>query len=34
MRVTKAEQLAAALQEAIEHTGPTLVEVITDGELI
>ncbi len=34
IRVTKAEQLEAALTEAIEHQGPALVEVIADGELI
>jgi len=34
IRVTEAKQLEAALSEAIEHQGPALVEVITDGELI
>lgn len=33
-RVTKAEQLAGALTEAIEHHGPALVEIISDVELI
>jgi thiamine pyrophosphate-dependent acetolactate synthase large subunit-like protein/nitrite reductase/ring-hydroxylating ferredoxin subunit len=34
IRVTRAEQLQAALREAIAHQGPALVEIITDGELI
>ena len=33
-RVTKAEQLASALTEAIEHRGPALVEIVSDVELI
>jgi len=33
-RVTKAEQLAGALTEAIEHRGPALVEIVSDVELI
>jgi thiamine pyrophosphate-dependent acetolactate synthase large subunit-like protein/nitrite reductase/ring-hydroxylating ferredoxin subunit len=33
-RVTKAEQLESALQEALAHAGPALVEIITDPELI
>jgi thiamine pyrophosphate-dependent acetolactate synthase large subunit-like protein len=28
------EQLKTALEEAIAHPGPALVEIITDGELI
>jgi thiamine pyrophosphate-dependent acetolactate synthase large subunit-like protein/nitrite reductase/ring-hydroxylating ferredoxin subunit len=34
VRVTRAEQLQTALEEAIAHQGPALVEIITDGELI
>jgi pyruvate oxidase len=34
IRVNKAEQLDAALKEAIAHEGPSLVEVISDVELI
>jgi thiamine pyrophosphate-dependent acetolactate synthase large subunit-like protein len=33
-RVTKAEQLQTAFGEAIAHSGPALVEIITDVELI
>jgi thiamine pyrophosphate-dependent acetolactate synthase large subunit-like protein len=34
IRVTRVEQLKTALEEAIAHPGPALVEIITDGELI
>lgn len=34
LRVEKAEQLEAALKEAIAHPGPALVEVMTDAELV
>lgn len=34
IRVTKAEQLATAFLEGLQHPGPALVEVITDGDLI
>ena len=34
IRVTKVEQIEAALSEALSHTGPALVEVITDADLI
>jgi thiamine pyrophosphate-dependent acetolactate synthase large subunit-like protein len=33
-RVTKTEQLESALQDALAHAGPALVEVITDPDLI
>ena len=33
-RVTRAEQLRPALEEALAHHGPTLVEIITDADLI
>ncbi len=33
-RVTKAEQLHTALEEALAHRGPALVEIITDADLI
>jgi thiamine pyrophosphate-dependent acetolactate synthase large subunit-like protein len=34
IRVTQAEQLEAALQDALAYDGPALVEIITDAELI
>ena len=34
VRVTEMEQLELAISEAINHTGPSLVEVITDADLI
>jgi len=34
IRVTKAEQLQAALDDALAHPGPALVEIITDADLI
>ena len=34
VRVTKAEQLRPALDEALAHPGPALVEIITDADLI
>ncbi len=34
VRVTKPEQLQPAFEEALEHTGPAIVEIITDVELI
>jgi len=34
IRVTHQDQLAAALEEALAHPGPALVEIITDVELI
>ncbi len=34
LRVESADQLEAALKEAIEQPGPALVEVITDAELV
>jgi pyruvate oxidase len=34
IRVTKAEQLRPALDEALAHPGPSLVEIITDADLI
>jgi thiamine pyrophosphate-dependent acetolactate synthase large subunit-like protein/nitrite reductase/ring-hydroxylating ferredoxin subunit len=33
-RVTKAEKLAAALDGALAHDGPALIEIITDADLI
>jgi thiamine pyrophosphate-dependent acetolactate synthase large subunit-like protein len=33
-RVTQADQLEAAIAEALLHDGPALVEIITDAELI
>ena len=33
-KVTKAEKLAEALDQALAHDGPTLVEIITDADLI
>ena len=34
IRVTKPEQLQAAFDEALAHDGPTIVEIMTDVELI
>ena len=34
IRVTKPEKLRAALDEALAHNGPALVEIITDADLI
>ncbi len=34
LRVETADQLEAALKEAIAHPGPALVEIITDAELV
>jgi thiamine pyrophosphate-dependent acetolactate synthase large subunit-like protein/nitrite reductase/ring-hydroxylating ferredoxin subunit len=34
IRVTKPEQLQAAFEEALAHDGPTIVEIMTDVELI
>jgi pyruvate oxidase len=34
VRVSDAGQLDDALMDAIAHDGPTLVEVITDAELV
>jgi hypothetical protein len=34
IRVTKASELDAALNKALSHTGPALVEVMTDPELV
>jgi pyruvate oxidase len=34
VRVTKADQLGPALDEALAHAGPALVEIITDVDLI
>ncbi len=34
LRVENADQLEAALKEAIAHSGPALVEVVTDAELV
>ena len=34
IRVTKADQLRPALAEALAHSGPALVEVLTDADLI
>lgn len=34
IRVEKRENLDAALEQALEHDGPSLVEVITDPELV
>ncbi len=33
-RITKASEIEAALNEAIAHEGPSLVEIITDAELV
>jgi thiamine pyrophosphate-dependent acetolactate synthase large subunit-like protein len=33
-RVTKADQIEAAIQEALADGGPALVEIITDAELV
>ena len=34
IRVERADQLDAALAEALAHPGPALVHVVADGELI
>jgi len=34
VRVTKVEELGAALEKALKHPGPALVEVMTDAELV
>ncbi|NKB66915.1 MAG: Rieske 2Fe-2S domain-containing protein [Candidatus Latescibacteria bacterium] len=34
IQVTRQEELAGALQQALAHKGPSLVEIITDAELI
>ncbi len=34
IRVTQAGQLESALKEALEHSGPAIVEIITDADLI
>ena len=34
IRVTKASELDAALEKALSHPGPALVEVMTDAELV
>ena len=34
IRVSKTDELEAALERAFEHQGPSLVEVISDTELI
>ena len=34
IHVTKAEELEAALEKALKHPGPALVEVMTDAELV
>ena len=34
IRVTRADELDAALERALAHDGPSLVEVVTDAELI
>jgi thiamine pyrophosphate-dependent acetolactate synthase large subunit-like protein len=34
IQVTHRDQLEAALTEAIEHPGPSLVEIVTDAALI
>lgn len=34
IRVTEAGQLEAALQGAIDHSGPALVEILSDSELV
>ncbi|MFC1748009.1 thiamine pyrophosphate-dependent enzyme [Pseudomonadota bacterium] len=34
IRVTQAEELDAALEKALNHLGPALVEVMTDAELV
>lgn len=34
IRVTKAEEIAPALTQALAHEGPALVEIITDADLI
>lgn len=34
IRVTKKEELAEAMKKALNHNGPSMVEIITDSELI
>jgi thiamine pyrophosphate-dependent acetolactate synthase large subunit-like protein len=34
IRVTKADDLDVAFDKALSHTGPALVEVMTDAELV
>ena len=34
LRVTKAKQLEAAIREGLDHSGPALIEVMTDADLI
>jgi pyruvate oxidase len=34
LRVTEAAELDAALAEALAHGGPSLVEIVTDPELV
>jgi thiamine pyrophosphate-dependent acetolactate synthase large subunit-like protein len=34
IRVEKTDELDAALERALEHDGPSLVEVITDPDLV
>lgn len=34
IRVTKKEELEEAMKKALEHNGPSMVEIITDSELI
>ena len=34
LRVTKADQLEAAIREGLDHRGPALIEVMTDADLI
>jgi thiamine pyrophosphate-dependent acetolactate synthase large subunit-like protein len=34
VRVTEREQLDQALNDALAHSGPALVEVVTDPELV
>jgi thiamine pyrophosphate-dependent acetolactate synthase large subunit-like protein/nitrite reductase/ring-hydroxylating ferredoxin subunit len=34
IRVTKAEEVESAIREALAHTGPALLEIITDAELV
>jgi thiamine pyrophosphate-dependent acetolactate synthase large subunit-like protein len=34
IRVTSTDELGAALESALEHDGPALVEIMTDAELV
>ena len=34
LRVTKISELAGALEKALAHEGPSMVEVLTDADLI